>query len=93
MSLFRTQSNFIITLDTGSAIPDVATNPKILYQKKGGTKGSWEATISGSYLQYTVGVDDIDVPGVWKFQAYYEMPGNRKAFGAIAQHEFFNPLN
>jgi len=54
-----------------------ATNPKILYKKPGGTVGQWEATISGSEVQYAAVNGELDEPGLWQFEARLQLNGNR----------------
>ena len=56
-----------------------AANPKILYQKPGGTEGSWTANIVGNrYLEYQTADDDLDEEGVWLFHSSGTFGGKEK---------------
>lgn len=90
MSLFNTQSVLTITLDTGTDTT-LAAVKKILYEKPSKVKGEWTATGSTTFLSYVVVNGDIDVPGLWKFQAYLEI-GGKKLFGDIVTENFDIPL-
>lgn len=64
----------LINVDTGADLSTV-TVQKIFYKKPDGTIGEWVASISENrYLQYVTLEDDIDIPGIWKIQAYIETP-------------------
>jgi hypothetical protein len=90
--LFKGQSLFTITLDTGYNNLAGAEVKKILYQKPDGTKGEWEATASGTQLIYDVEPGDIDSVGTWQLQAYIEV-GGKPSFGTISTQYFSQPLN
>ena len=87
---FKGQGLLTISLDTGITLTS-ATNPKILYIKPDGTKGSWSATINGMKVEKDLANTDIDQAGTWQFQSYIEI-GGEKGFGEIESIEFNNPL-
>lgn len=92
MSILFTNSGLItLTLSTGIDLTG-ASNPKILYEKPDGTKGSWTGTISGQSLSYILNNTDIDQPGVWKFQTYIEV-ATKKGYGEVVEQVFEHPLN
>lgn len=76
-----------IILDTGEDLTS-ATVMKILYKNKT-TSGEWIATVvETTKLRYVTQTDDLDVSGVWKVQAYVEMPswsgkGNTASFNVL----------
>lgn len=88
--VFNGQSLLELQLDTKYAL-STATNPKVLYKKPDGTEGSWIGTIVGTIIKYQLGNNDIDMAGIWQFQAYFEISG-RKAFGTIRPVEFTKNL-
>lgn len=89
--LYKNQSVITITLDTG-VDTTAATVKKILYEKPNKVKGEWTATSSTTFLSYDVANNDIDIAGLWKFQAYLEI-GGKKSYGAIVTENFDTPLN
>lgn len=89
--LYNKQSLITITLDTG-VDTTTASVKKILYEKPGKIKGEWTATSSTTFLSYNLSNGDIDVPGLWKFQAYLEI-GGKKSYGTIVTENFDTPLN
>ena len=91
MSLYNLQSLFSITLKTKFSGLASASVTRILYKKPDDTEGFWNATVSGENLVYNIQEGDINMPGVWKFQAYIEL-GGLKGFGGIASKSFDNSL-
>lgn len=88
--LYNTQSVITITLNTGVDTTSAAVK-KILYEKPNKVKGEWAATGSTTFLSYNIENGDIDVPGLWRFQAYLEI-GGKKSFGDIVTENFDVPL-
>lgn len=73
--------NPLIKIDCISDI-SIATGPKIHYLKPSGASGYWTGSIAvdlntgkGRYIQYQTLVTDLDVAGIWKFQAYLTISG------------------
>jgi hypothetical protein len=92
MSLFKGQSLLTLTVDTGYKDVASATVTKILYEKPNRKKGEFEAIVDGTKLSYDVQNGDIDVAGMWKFQAYIEV-GGLKGYGDIVIYNFEYPLS
>lgn len=88
--VFNEQSLLEIRLDTKYTLTG-AINLKILYVKPDGTKGEWTGNATGTEIVYQVGANDIDVPGDWQVQAYFEKDG-RKAFGTVRVIKFSDNL-
>lgn len=91
MSNFITSGIITLRLDTQIDI-SAATVKKILYKKPSGVTGGWDATADGTALIYDINNTDIDIPGVWQFQTYVEIGGN-KGFGEVVEQVFMKPLN
>lgn len=91
MSVFKTQSLLTITAETNYSDLASASVTRILYTKPNGAKDHWDATVSGTKLVYNVQNDDIDMEGVWKFQAYIEV-GGLKGFGNVISQQFERSL-
>lgn len=85
--VFNTQSLLTIVIETGYASLSGATVKQIHYLKPDGTKGQWNATVSGTQLTHAVTGSDIDQAGNWQFQAYIEV-GGLLGFGKIANQYF-----
>jgi hypothetical protein len=71
----------LIKVDCISDI-SIATGPKIHYLKPDGVSGYWNASITndpntgkGRYLQYQTLATDLNLAGVWKFQANLTISG------------------
>jgi len=88
--VFKGQSLLEIRLDTKYSLSG-ASNFKILYVKPDGTKGEWTGNVSGTEIVYQVAANDIDMPGNWQVQAYFEKDG-RKAYGTIRTIQFTENL-
>lgn len=64
-----------IILDCGTAIT-TATTRSIVARSPRGVKKTWTATAEGSTsIKYTTQAGDLDQEGVWRLQAYVDMPG------------------
>ncbi len=92
MSVFKTQSLLSITLETKYSDLASATVTRILYTRPNGTTGYFEGNVSGTKLVYNVQNGDINIAGIWKFQAYIEI-GGLKGYGYIAIQNFNEPLS
>jgi hypothetical protein len=88
---FKSQSLLIITVETGYSGLGSATVKRILFEKPNGSKGYWDATVSGTTLTYQTTNSDIDQVGLWKFHSYIEV-GGLKAYGDITTQYFGKPL-
>ena len=88
--VFNGQTLLELQLDTKYTLA-AATNIKVLYKKPNGTKGEWAATADGTVIKYQLQNNDVDVPGIWEVQAYFEVSG-RKAYGTIRPIEFTTNL-
>lgn len=91
MSYFITSGIITLRLDTEIDI-STATVKKILYKKPSGVTGGWDAIADGNTLTYDLTNTDIDITGVWQFQTYVEI-GGEKGFGEIVEQVFMKPLN
>lgn len=89
--VFKTQSLLTITAETGYPSLGAASVTRIKYTKPSGASGYWDATVSGTTLNYSVQPGDINEAGVWKFQSYIEV-GGLNAPGKIDSHLFEKPL-
>ncbi len=57
----------------------------IKYKKPSGTTGNWTGTVADSnYGQYITQTDDLDEPGDWVIQPYYELSGGWEGHGEVA---------
>ena len=80
--LFKNQGYVTLSFETGLDL-SAATNPKILFKRPDGTKGSFVAAISGSKLTYDMANADLNqAPGMWQFQTYFQVNG-RDGYGDI----------
>ena len=80
MSQLYSQSSLLtIELETGYNLAGV-TNTKILFRRPDMTVGDWPATVSGTKLVHEVLNGEINMPGNWSFQAYFEV-GGKTAIG------------
>jgi hypothetical protein len=79
-----------LSLDTDVTLTGAA-DPRILYEKPNGDTGFWVATISLDTLSYTLVAGNINVPGVWTFQAYAVLSGAVK-YGQKVTLEFRTPI-
>lgn len=91
MSLFQNEALLTIVLETENDSLASAEVTRILYKKPGGTEGYWDASVSGTKLMYALEVGDIDIVGVWSFQAYTET-GGLPHFGTIATKQVQKPI-
>lgn len=78
-----------IVLDCGVDVSS-ATVRQILATKPSGVKVTWTAVAEGvNSIKYIVQAGDLSIPGLWKLQAYIEMPG-WKGKGEWAELEVAN---
>lgn len=103
MSLFINESLLTIALQTADdnlsaaeiqALSDTLSSAevtKILYKKKGGTEGSWNASVNGTRLVYALQPGDIDIVGEWTFQAYIEV-GGLPHYGTLVTKQVQKPI-
>lgn len=91
MSYYVGDSYTQISLDTGISLTG-ATVTRILYKKPNGIKGYWNATVSGTALQYQLLAGDIDQDGIWEIQAYVVIAG-KTAYGDKSEIHFQKSLN
>lgn len=91
MSLFITQGNLLLPLDTDLDL-STATVAKILWKNPIGRKGEWTGTVVGDSIQYQLSNSSITVPGFWEFQAFATI-GGLDSYGDIVRIEFKKPLN
>ena len=89
--VFQTQTLLVITAETGYASIVSATDTKIKYKKPNGKTGYFPGTISGTALTYQLVDGDIDMWGLWWFQASFIVAG-KLGLGEIATHYFEKPL-
>lgn len=54
-----------------------ATDVKINYVKPDGTHGEWEADKDGQYIVYKCENNELNQPGLWQFQAVYDLSGRK----------------
>lgn len=66
-----------------------ATTTKILVLKPDGSTVEWDATVSGTTLQHVTEAGDLDVPGLYKLQAYAEYPDGSTWYGETAKLPVF----
>lgn len=87
MSIFQNQGYLTIKLDTNLDI-STSSDTRILYKKPDGTRGFWEADSieNNKIIVYDATNDDLDIPGVWTFQAFATIDG-RNAYGDYVQKE------
>jgi hypothetical protein len=91
MSVFVNQGYLNITLDTGIDITS-ATATLILYKKPDGITGYFEAdVVDTTKLFYEFKNEDLDLKGMWKFQAFARIDG-RNTWGSVVQKQVFTPL-
>lgn len=89
--IFKNQGFFILTLDTGIDLTS-ATVTEIKYRKSNGERGEFTASVvDTTKLTYQFSNDDLDVAGLWQFQAYVEI-GGLHAFGEIVTQDIKKPL-
>lgn len=80
-----------IVLDCGTNV-SAATVRSIVARKASGVKVTWTAQADGlNSVKYVTTSGDLDVAGVWKLQAYIEMPG-WKGYGEITPLTVKTPL-
>lgn len=87
--LFKGQT---LTLSLDTDIDLSGYTGKILYRKPNKVEGEWDAVVDGDTVSYDIDEDDIDVPGVWRVQAYAELAESKK-YGDFQVIEFRLPLN
>ena len=77
-------TNTKIKCDAGTDIT-TATVVTIKYKKPDGTTGSWAGTVvDTNYGQYVTQSGDLDEPGDWTIQPYYELSGGWEGHGEVA---------
>jgi hypothetical protein len=90
--VYKNQS-YTLTLDTDSTLDLTgATYTRILYEKPDGTKGYWDATVSGTKLSFDISSTVNDQEKLWKFQSYVEFASGKKYFGKIVEQIILNNL-
>jgi hypothetical protein len=92
--IFVGQTDLVINFDSlFSRIAD-ASVVKILVKKPNGTKVMWTPdSISGTVLSYSPKAGDLDIAGLWWFQAYFIMNNSGlETFGALVSKEVFNNI-
>ena len=62
----------IIKLDTDIDV-SAAIDSRIDYKKPNGDTGSWTASTSTTFVQYTLTSGDLDMVGKWELQAYVDL--------------------
>jgi len=87
MSVFVDQTLLEIEAETSYATLAMADVTRILYWKPNGDHGYFTATVSGTKLIYQIDDGDIDQKGIWHFQAYWEIAGD-KAYGSVKAKYF-----
>jgi hypothetical protein len=86
MSIFVNQGYYLLTLETGIDI-SAASTKQIKYKKPDGTTGNWTATLQGTtQLKYQMDNDDLNIAGMWTFQAYVVI-GGLDAYGGLLSIE------
>lgn len=90
--LYKGQSLFTISLETGIDTLASASVKKILYKKPSGATGEWTAVVNGTKLIYDVQANDIDESGTWQLQAFIVIDG-RTGYGQITTQQISQPLN
>lgn len=83
-------TNTTIRLDVCTDLSE-ATQAAIRYRKPNGEEGSWDATIIGTELLYKTKETDLDVAGLWLFQAVVELNGDVLK-GEIKTNNILNPI-
>jgi len=92
MSIYKGQSAFDITLDTGTDL-STASAVSIHYQKPGGIDGTWSGNVvETTKIQYAVEIGDIDESGAWRLQSVATFPGGRVAYGDVVIMRVFDRL-
>ena len=75
MAVYVNQSYLTITIDTGIDI-STASAQYINFMRPDGTKGQWDASISGTtVLSYDVQDGDLNKSGVWRLQGEFVIGG------------------
>jgi len=73
-AIYQDDIGTVFTVDVGTDISD-ATVTTLKYTKPDGSTGEWAGALDGTTaITYTVIVDDLDLTGRWKIQAYVETP-------------------
>jgi len=83
--------SIVIRITNSSVDLSLATETKILYVKPNGEEGEWEATKSGNDFIFNANEGEIDIAGVWKFQAYGKV-NDLSFYSDIVEQMFENPL-
>lgn len=74
MSLWAFSWGFKLVFDVGVDITE-ATKMQIRYRKSNGETGVWDANLDTSTsIFYIVCEGDLDIVGIWEFQAYIVTP-------------------
>lgn len=91
MSIFKTEPYKIFTVKTGYNNLALADVTKILVTKPDRSTYSYDATVSGTDLTFTLADTELDQDGIWKFQAYIEIDGNKR-YGEIDEKRIKIPI-
>lgn len=93
LDVFKDQT--LLTLSFETAYPDLddALVKQIKYRKPDGSTGHWDATVSGTALEYDLKSGDIDQIGEWQFQTYWQMSADDQSWGQIVKKIFRQPIS
>ncbi|MEO7308530.1 MAG: hypothetical protein ABIR78_05945 [Ferruginibacter sp.] len=89
--VYSQQSLLTLNLETGNSNVATAEVKKILFKRPDETKGFWTATADGTKLVHVLSNGEINMPGLWQFQAYIELAG-KKGFGLITNINFLTSI-
>jgi hypothetical protein len=89
--IYQGQAHVVISIDTGVSLGG-ASQTKILYKKPNGTKGSWNATVTGTTMSYVPSNTDLDQSGDWQLQAFAVI-GGKNALGEVIEMIVNKSLN
>jgi hypothetical protein len=81
-----------ITIETGVTLTGLTIGIKFV--RPDGTVGYWDATIDGtdnSKMYYDTDLNDLDIPGYWRLQAFIESAGVR-SHGKVVELKVFSTL-
>ena len=93
-TIFTGDIGTVIQLDVGDDVDATAADSvAIKFLKPNRVAGSWTATASTQYVQYTLQSGDVDVPGVWTFQSYVAGLGGWTGHGDKVQQTVEAPIN
>lgn len=88
--MIYTGTNTTIRLDTGIDLSQ-ATDIYIRYRKPNHNEGAWQATVDGEEIIYKTKTSDLDIPGIWHFQAVVKINGNLIK-GRIVNQKIYKPI-